>query len=47
MKDLIIEIRMWMAEKLLSWAFEASPDSEEGEDIQFTVLSYFKRKLHK
>ncbi len=47
MKALIIEIRMWMAEKLLKWAFDVSPDSKEAVDLHVSVLSYFHDKLRK
>jgi hypothetical protein len=41
MKKLIIEIRMWMAEKLLSWSSRMAPNTPEGQGLKFHIWRYF------
>lgn len=44
MKELIYEVRMYLAELLLTWATDIAPDYSDGTSIHTTVFSYFLRK---
>ncbi len=45
MKELLTEIRLYIAEKLLDWAFDISPKGEEGDMIKKSVGRYFCEKV--
>lgn len=34
------ELRMYLAEKLLSWAFDVAPNNKEGKFLKFYVGGY-------
>jgi hypothetical protein len=41
MKELVIEFRQYLAEKLLSWAWDIAPKSKKGAALKNTVWAYF------
>jgi len=45
MKKLKSELRMWFAEKLLSWAFSITPWNEEGQKLRRRISDYYLDKL--
>jgi len=48
MKEIISEIRILIAERLLSWAADIAPkETSEGKDILLTVYDYMRRALEK
>jgi hypothetical protein len=45
MKELKKEIRLFIAEKLLTWSFGIAPFGEEGEQIKIMLAYYFDAKV--
>ena len=45
MKELKSEIRMWVAEKLLSWAFNVTPWNNEGQKMRKYIADYYSCEL--
>lgn len=45
MKKLREEIRMWIAEKLLGWAFDATPWNKDGQKLRVHITNYYLDKL--
>ena len=45
MKKLKIELRMWFAEKLLSWSFDVTPLNEEGQKLKKHIAVYYLEKI--
>ncbi len=45
MKELKIELRMWFAELLLSWSFNVSPWSKEGQKLRGHICAYYLEKI--
>ena len=45
MKKLKIELRMYLAEKLLSWAFDVAPNNKEGKLLKMHIGSYAQKKV--
>ena len=45
MKELKIEIRMWIAEKLLGWSFDITPFNEEGQKLRKHICNYYLSKI--
>lgn len=42
MKEFLLELRLFIAEKLLSWAFNIAPSSrKDGRSIKVKVIEYF------
>ena len=41
----ITEIRMWMAEKLLGWAFDMSPYNKCGQKMRIHISNYYMEKI--
>jgi hypothetical protein len=47
MKKLKSEIRMWLAEKLLGWAFDMTPWDDEGQKLRKHITNYYWSKINK
>ena len=47
MKELKSEIRMWLAEKLLGWAFDIAPFNSEGQKMRTHISNYYWSKIDK
>ena len=45
MKELKTELRMWFAEKLLSWSFDVTPRNEEGQKLRNYISTYCLEKI--
>jgi len=45
MKKLKIELRMWFAEKLLSWSFDVTPWNKEGQKLRKHITAYYLEKI--
>lgn len=45
MKDLIKEIRIYISEVFLGWAFSVAPFGKEGEEIKVMLAYYFDGKV--
>ena len=45
MKKLKSELRMWLAEKLLGWAFDVTPWDEEGQKLRKHISAYCMDKV--
>lgn len=44
MKEAMIELRLYMAEKLFSWAFSVAPKCQrEGKRLRLSVIGYFNQ----
>lgn len=46
MKSAWKEFRLYIAEKLLGWAFSVAPFGKEGEDIKVMLAYYFDGKVN-
>ncbi len=48
MKVLLLELRMFIAEKLLSWAYSVAPEShKDGEILREHIISYTGKVIFK
>jgi hypothetical protein len=47
MKELLIELRLLMAEKLLGWAFDIAPAGEPGDTMRVAIKRYFEYAVKK
>lgn len=45
MKKLKSELRMWLAEKLVGWAFDITPWDEEGQKLRRHIADYYLSKI--
>tara|TARA_R110000823_G_C15516672_1_gene455044 strand:- start:266 stop:418 length:153 start_codon:yes stop_codon:yes gene_type:complete len=45
MKELKNELRMWFAEKLLSWSNDVTPWNEEGQKLRIFIAAYYLQKI--
>jgi hypothetical protein len=45
MKKLKIELRMYLAEKLLGWSFDVTPWNEEGQKLRKHISAYYFEKI--
>jgi hypothetical protein len=47
MKALINELRLAIAEKLLSWAFDVAPRNKQGDDLRKFLIGYMLKDIMK
>jgi hypothetical protein len=45
MSKLKSEIRMYIAEKLISWAFDITPWNDEGQKLRVHIANYYYDKI--
>jgi hypothetical protein len=45
MKGLKKELRMWLAEKLVNWAYDILPYDEDGHKMKKHIVNYYLEKV--